>query len=281
MDVDFSLVLFALLAVTGVAKIFDFTFIAKRTTVEEPLGLSRRAADGVGGFLKLAVRGVRFLSSIFTVILVVFIIRSFIVEPFRIPSDSMLPTLESGDFILVNKFSYGLHLPVVGTNIGNRGIPERGDVIVFRYPQDPGTHYIKRIVGLPGDTVAYLNNSLYINGLKIAVTRVPGGLDKPLGLAAGRYSEMLGANTHDIFVNQNARHYYYPIWKFPHIENCHYELSAVTCSVPSGYYFGMGDNRDNSEDSRYWGFVPESNIEGRAVIVWFNLLKPERIGSIN
>ncbi|KJZ52313.1 signal peptidase I [Pseudomonas marginalis] len=278
MDLDFSLVLCAVLAVTGIAKILDFAIIGKRPGIEAPAVISGAANNGVGRVLSWAVYGVRFLSSLFAVILVVFIIRSFIVEPFKIPSDSMLPTLESGDFILVNKFAYGLHIPVMGTKILSHGIPERGDVIVFRYPQDPRIHYIKRIVGLPGDTVAYRDNQLFVNGVKIAIDLVPGRLDTPVGLSANRYSETLGIHPHDIYVNPRGDHNIYPVWKFPHIENCIYGASEVSCQVPAGYYFGMGDNRDNSADSRYWGFVPEANIEGNAFAVWLNFRKLGRIG---
>lgn len=251
MNVDFERVLLVVLIILGVAKVLQWT--------------------------PLRIAGLEFLASLFPVILVVFVLRAFIVEPFRIPSESMLPTLEAGDFILVSKFAYGLRLPLSGQKILSIGEPRRGDVFVFRYPQDPSIHYIKRIVGLPGDTVAYLHNQLFINGEKIAEEPAVSIFDGP---PPHRFHEQLDAHGHDIFVDPQGRQNYRPIWAFDHWQNCDYRLDGVSCQVPEGYYFGMGDNRDNSADSRYWGFVPAANVEGKAFLVWLNLAKPSRIGVV-
>lgn len=252
MNLDFEWLLLLAVAVLGMAK--------------------------VAAWRRVGIPGMSFLADMFPLILVVFLIRAFVVEPFRIPSDSMLPTLESGDFILVNKFLYGLRLPVSGLKLLNVESPERGDVFVFRYPQEPSIHYIKRIVGLPGDTVSYEDNQLAINGVKVPETVVASAFDSAF---LHRFHEQLGAGSHDIYVDPDGRQSYRPIWAFDHLHNCSYRVGAVSCRVPEGYYFGMGDNRDNSADSRYWGFVPAANIEGKAFLVWLNVLKPGRIGLIH
>ncbi len=198
---------------------------------------------------------VEYARSFFPVLLFVLILRSFLVEPFRIPSGSMMPTLLIGDFILVNKFSYGIRLPAVHTKVIELGKPERGDVVVFRYPKDPTTDYIKRVVGLPGDHLGYYNKKLYINNELMEQTS--------LGIYAGQgkgdsmsgaiqWAEMLGNVEHNILIRNGARSV---------------EGEFV---IPEGQYFMMGDNRDNSNDSRYWGTVPEANLVGKAFMIWMN-----------
>ena len=198
---------------------------------------------------------VEYSKSFFPVLLFVLVLRSFIVEPFRIPSSSMMPTLLIGDFILVNKFSYGIRLPVVDTKIIDIGKPERGDIMVFRYPQNPSLDYIKRVIALPGDKVSYFDKHIFINGEKI--------IQKPLGLYKGvgqgenmtgalLQHEQLQAKEHEILIMQQR----------PSVEG--------EIIVPDGHYFMMGDNRDNSNDSRYWGTVPEENIVGKAFMIWMN-----------
>jgi signal peptidase I len=187
--------------------------------------------------------------SLFPVILAVLVIRSFVVEPFRIPSGSMMPTLLPGDFILVNKFSYGLRLPVVHTRIFGDGEPQRGDVVVFRYPKDPSQDYIKRIVGLPGDSIRYEQKELYINGKPIPQELIGRYPPDP---AAMLKEEHLAGVDHQILLYDNTRD------------------GSFTFKVPQGQYFAMGDNRDRSSDSRYWGTVPESNLVGKAFLIWMS-----------
>ena len=198
---------------------------------------------------------IEYARSFFPIVLIVLLLRSFFVEPFRIPSGSMMPTLLVGDFILENKFSYGVRLPVTYQKVIENGLPERGDVVVFRYPKDPKVDYIKRVIGIPGDKLSYYNKTVYVNG-KPAVQV---SLGRYLGLGQG--SNMTGAEhllenltgvEHSILINQGARSV---------------EGERV---VPQGQYFMMGDNRDNSNDSRYWGMVPEANLVGKAFFIWMN-----------
>jgi len=217
-------------------------------------------------------------AGLFPVIISVFFLRSFIVEPFKIPSGSMIPTLLVGDLILVNKFHYGLRLPVLNTKLTEGEKPQRGDVMVFRYPPNPNLDYIKRVVGLPGDTVAYLNKRLTINGEVIATQAVPEFFDEDAMRYFKQYEEKLGTQSHRL-LNDEQRPAFVPgADHFPGFEACNYTVEGVTCTVPQGHYFMMGDNRDNSMDSRYWGFVPEKNIVGKAFWVWMNFGNFKRIG---
>lgn len=218
-------------------------------------------------------------ASFFPVILVVFLLRSFLFEPFKIPSGSMIPTLQVGDFILVNKFIYGIRLPVINKKIIDIKSPQRGDVMVFRYPEDPSLDYIKRVIGLPGDTVAYQNKRLSINGQPVETTKIF-DYHHPERLY---YSEQYVARIGDVeyrYLNDSDAPALIPdATRFPYRDNCTYNAAGVICKVPAGHYFMMGDNRDNSRDSRFWGFVPEQNIVGKAFFIWLNLSSPSRIGS--
>jgi signal peptidase I len=220
-------------------------------------------------------------AGLFPVIFVVFIIRSFLFEPFNIPSGSMLPTLWIGDLILVNKFIYGLHVPVLDTPITKGSDPSRGDVIVFHYPPNPSIDYIKRIVGLPGDTISYIDKRLMINGQEVSEKRINDFFNVSQTNYYPQYDEHLGDHFHRILTDMNQPSYFMPIAQFQlYRNNCSYTADGVTCQVPKDYYFVMGDNRDNSEDSRYWGFVPRHNIVGKAVFVWMNFAHPSQIGKI-
>jgi signal peptidase I len=217
-------------------------------------------------------------AGLFPVILVVFLLRSFLFEPFKIPSGSMVPTLLVGDLILVNKFHYGIRLPVINKKIIANHDVKRGDVMVFRYPEDPTTDFIKRVVGVPGDEVAYINQKLYING-QLAPTQPVDNFYDDSGLQRvyrPRFTEKLGEKEHQILVQPNAQHIFRPDradGPFPFQENCRYTVEGVTCKVPAGNYFMMGDNRD------YWGFVPDENIVGKAFLVWMNFGNLKRIGT--
>ena len=218
-------------------------------------------------------------AGLFPVILIVFLLRSFLFEPFKIPSGSMIPTLLVGDLILVNKFDYGVRLPVINQKIFANKDPARGDVVVFRYPPDPRIDYIKRVVGLPGDEIAYLNKVLTINGQRIESSPLPDFYDEDSRRYAQHLSEKLAGVEHRILIDKDRPAFIPGVQSFPNSDACRYSGEGVTCKVPAGHYFMMGDNRDNSVDSRYWGFVPDRNLVGRAFFVWMNFGNLGRIGS--
>jgi signal peptidase I len=219
-------------------------------------------------------------AGLFPVILIVFLLRSFLFEPFKIPTGSMIPTLLVGDLILVNKYHYGIRLPVINKKIFDNHAPARGEVMVFRYPVDPRVDYIKRVVGLPGDEVAYLNHRLTINGQPVPVSKQPDSYDDESIRYMARYDEKLGEAEHLIQTDQQERPFDpRSVINFPFKDLCRYSDAGVVCKVPPGHYFMMGDNRDNSLDSRFWGFVPDENIVGRAFLVWMNFGNFSRIGT--
>ncbi|MET0334718.1 MAG: signal peptidase I [Rhizobacter sp.] len=221
-------------------------------------------------------------AGLFPVILVVFLLRSFLFEPLKIPSGSMVPTLLVGDLILVSKFHYGVRLPVINKKIIENNPVKRGDVMVFRYPVDTRLDYIKRVVGLPGDEVAYLNQKLTINGQPVPTVAQGEHYDDDSLSYSPMFTEKLGDVEHKIRVDPRRGAYYGPEpHRFPNAENCRYSPEGVVCKVPPGHYFMMGDNRDNSQDSRFWGFVPDENIVGKAFFVWMNFGNLGRIGSFH
>jgi len=262
---DFALIMFVLLLLTGGIWLLDrFALAEKRAGgVEEPWW-------------------VEYAKSFFPVILIVFCIRSFLVEPFKIPSGSMIPTLQVGDFILVNKFTYGLRLPIINRKIVQLNDPQRGDVMVFHYPENPSVDYIKRVVGMPGDVVEYSHKRLTINGVDQAqqsdgdYNYVESGLNF---VHTEQYIETLGERKHNLLVNPDMPDVHLgSVAEFKGRENCVYNQDVMRCTVPQGHYFMMGDNRDNSRDSRYWGFVPDNQIVGKAFFVWMNFSDLKRIG---
>jgi signal peptidase I len=252
-------------------------------------GLAKMGIDKVDGDVEQAKHKLLaqpwwldWTAGLFPVILIVFLLRSFLFEPFKIPSGSMVPTLLVGDLILVNKFHYGVRLPVLNKKIIANNDPKRGDVMVFRYPVDPRVDYIKRVVGIPGDEVAYLNQKLSINGQLVPTQALGEFYDEDSMRYLPMFSELLGAVEHRILVDPRRPAFFGGDQKaFALHENCRYQPEGVVCKVPPGHYFMMGDNRDNSQDSRFWGFVPDDNIVGRAFFVWMNFGNLGRIGAFN
>jgi signal peptidase I len=222
-----------------------------------------------------------YTASFFPVIAAVFLLRSFVIEPFKIPSGSMIPTLQIGDFILVNKYTYGIRLPIVNKKIVELNQPQRGDVMVFRYPKDESMDYIKRVIGVPGDVVKYDNKRLTVNGQPATYAPQSDYLDGERLTYSKQYQETLGNVTHNILNDADRPAYVSGPDDFPFRENCTYNQTGFTCKVPAGHYFMMGDNRDNSADSRYWGFVPDKNIVGKAFFIWMNLGDLKRIGAFH
>ena len=286
MDFDFALLLVALTFVTGIIWLFDRLFLYKgrvaRAEALSKLGGTKAEREQRNAEAMRDSAIVEYARSFFPVILIVLTFRSFLAEPFKIPSGSMIPTLQIGDFILVNKFSYGLRLPVLNTKFFDVGSPKRGDVFVFIYPGFECTvngrkvqmqrscgslqntpvakmNYIKRVIGLPGDTITYRDRTLYVNEKEIPQTDI-GPFGGPFShdpntcnlMGSEIKQEMLPEVSHRILHMPNQRG------------------AEGTWVVPAGHYFAMGDDRDCSEDSRYWGFVPEQNLVGRAFVIWMN-----------
>ena len=220
-------------------------------------------------------------AGLFPVILIVFLLRSFLFEPFKIPSGSMIPTLLVGDLILVNKFHYGVRLPVINKKIIANHDPQRGDVVVFRYPKDTSVDYIKRVVGVPGDEVAYVNKRLTINGQPVPEQATAPYYDEDSLGYYQQFAENLLGVEHHILNTDSRPPGVIPDGAYPFKENCRYNAEGVVCKVPAGHYFMMGDNRDNSQDSRYWGFVPDENVVGKAFFIWMNFGNLKRIGAFH
>lgn len=295
---NFALLLFLATVVTGVYWVAELLYFLpqRRRAVQalEDASVQRRAElDRMGiqqvdgdiaeakGKLLMQPWWLDWTAGLFPVIVVVFLLRSFLFEPFKIPSGSMIPTLLVGDLILVNKFTYGLRLPVINTKVTQGTPPQRGDVMVFRYPPQPSLDYIKRVVGVPGDEIAYLNKHLTINGKPVDTKAQPDFFDQDAMRYFRQVQEQLGTHTHNIILNDNAPAFVQGASDFKYRDHCTYSVEGVTCKVPQGYYFMMGDNRDNSLDSRYWGFVPDANIVGKAFFVWMNFGNLKRIGSFD
>jgi len=296
---NFALILFVLTIVTGVVWFLDVFYLARQRRLKadaalaefdarneklrsEGIKLDESGRAALEASLLRQPTWVEYSGSFFPVIALVFFVRSFLYEPFKIPSGSMEPTLIAGDFILVNKFAYGVRLPVLNKKVIEIDQPKRGDVMVFRFPEDPSTDYIKRVIGVPGDKITYKNKRLTVNGQKLQYQNLPDYLDdaedSPLAYRK-RFSENLAGVQHDILNYEERPAYVRDPHNFPHRDMCTYDTEGFTCSVPPGHYFMMGDNRDNSGDSRYWGFVPDENIVGKAFFVWMNFSHPKRIGS--
>jgi signal peptidase I len=232
---NFALVLVILTFLSGIIYLLDILFWAKKRSPEQK---PRRIIE--------------YARSFFPVFLLVLILRSFLVEPFRIPSGSLEPTLLVGDFLAVNKFAYGLRLPVWEKKIIPVADPKKGEIAVFRWPPDPSYDYIKRVIGVPGDKISYHNKVLTINGKEIKQTFVEYTTDPSSGKAVAKYRENLNGVEHDIFIRPDS------------------PAEDFTVEVPKGHYFMMGDNRDDSADSRFWGFTAEKYLRGRAFLIWMS-----------
>ncbi|WP_144137867.1 signal peptidase I [Paraburkholderia sp. BCC1884] len=296
---NFALILFVLVILTGLAWVADkLVFLPQRRRAAEAAvaefdrqqaRVGERFADENAAQTRARLRDdklrqpwwLEYSASFFPVILVVFMVRSFVVEPFKIPSGSMVPTLLVGDFILVNKFEYGIRLPITNTKITEGRPLERGDVVVFRYPKDESVDYIKRVIGLPGDTVAYQDKQLTINGKPVPETALPDYLDDERMGYAKQFEEDLGGRKNAILNNPAVPPFIVGAEDYPYRDNCTYNARGVICKVPPGNYFMMGDNRDNSADSRYWGFAPDKNVVGRAFFIWMNFSNLKRVGSFH
>lgn len=240
MDYDFSFFLFAASVVTGIIWGGYILLLRSKGKPYDPTNEPLL---------------VEYAHSFFPIVLLVFVLRSFIAEPFRIPSASMMPTLLIGDFILVNKYTYGIRLPVINKKIVALGEPERGDIVVFRFPKEPSVDYIKRVIGLPGDKVTYHDKKLYINDLPVDQISMGSYLGRGQGeemTGSEQLLEDLGDVEHSILVRRES----------PSFDGAYI--------VPKDNYFVMGDNRDNSNDSRFWGTVPEENLVGKAFLIWMN-----------
>ncbi len=257
MTFNFELILFYATIITGVIALIDKVFLAKKRKLHYA-GLAKKTKTPPETKLPILID---YSYSFFPVLLFVFLLRSFLFEPFRIPTGSLEPTLLVGDFILVNKFDYGIRLPVTHKKVYEMSAPKRGDILIFRWPPDPSVDFIKRVIGISGDTISYIDKVLYINGTKIPQTterysfstghaegllKVLEKQENLLGLKHGIY-ETPGKQSHDV----------------------------RDIKVPAGMYFVMGDNRDDSADSRFWGFVPEENIVGKATYIWMSWNSPD------
>jgi signal peptidase I len=295
---NFALLLFSATVVTGLYWIAErFYFLprrekaatelaehaARRRAELDKMGLRQDEDDTAQARQRLLMQPwwLDWTAGLFPVIAAVFLLRSFLFEPFKIPSGSMIPTLLVGDLILVNKFHYGLRLPVINTKLTDGTPVQRGDVMVFRYPPQPSLDYIKRVVGVPGDEVAYLNKRLTVNGKAVETSAVPEFFDEDTMRYMRQFEEKLGEKPHRLLNDEDRPGYVMGALKFPYSDNCRYSVEGVVCKVPPGHYYLMGDNRDNSQDSRFWGFVPDANIVGKAVLVWMNFGNLKRIGFFN
>src|SRR5450830_415528 len=295
---NFALILFVLMILTGVIWFLDVFFWSKQRRAKADAALAEfdaRIAKLNGESIKSDTGGraalesrlmkqptwIEYSGSFFPVIALVFFLRSFLYEPFKIPSSSMVPTLLVGDLILVNKFTYGIRLPIVNKKIIEINHPERGDVMVFKYPKDVSVDYIKRVVGVPGDKIIYKNKRLTVNGKEVSYKPLPDYLDDGNLTYYKQWQETLTGVEHNILTDERAPNFVPDPHQYPMRDLCSYNAEGFACTVPTGQYFMMGDKRDNSLDSRYWGFVPDENIVGKAFFVWMNLGNLKRIGSFH
>lgn len=258
--------MFILVVLTGTIVLFNRLWLRKRRTQEQ-----------------FEPGWVEFSRGFFPVLLFVFLLRGFLVEPYQIPSSSMRPGLKPGDFILVNKFTYGLRLPFSNQVIVPINTPKHGDVLIFKYPNDTSVNYIKRVIGLPGDTVTYRDKKLTVNKKALSTenlhTPYPYTGDDSRFTEPALYQETFGDKTYRVLAEETYPSLFLEnVQEFPYRDQCQYDEEGFSCVVPKGHYFVMGDNRDHSGDSRYWGFVPDQYIVGKGLLVWLNFGELSRIG---
>ncbi len=273
----FSLILVLATLATGLIWLLDRCWLARKRAAKvlraQQAAGTALDADSIAKLVREPVV-IEQAKSFFPVLAIVLVLRSFLFEPFQIPSGSMMPTLLVGDFILVQKFAYGIKEPITNLTLVETGHPQRGDVVVFKYPENPTVDYIKRVVGLPGDRIIYRNKQLYIQPAcpsgqdcqpirAVATDFVERGSFTQGFTALVRLQELLGQHSHQILINPDMPDRVALYYRQPG----NYPDEWV---VPAGHYFAMGDNRDNSQDSRFWGFVPERNLVGKAVSIWIS-----------
>ncbi len=284
---SFTAVLLCFVLGTGLIWVYDKVVRRKNKKIKQAMAQSS-ATEAVQSAHEVKEVGhfVDYMRGFFPIILIVFVLRTFVAEPFQIPSGSMRPGLIVGDFILVQKYAYGVRMPITNKVLIPTKPVERGDVAVFNYPVQPEVNYIKRIIGVSGDTVEYRNKVLTVNGQIVADTALQVSEAERSYVEQGMlfpdnnvFEESLNNKAFRIFQNPEAPtlslgH----VGNFPFRENCTYDTDGFICKVPQGHYFAMGDNRDNSGDSRYWGFVPDQYMVGRAFLIWMNFSDLSRIG---
>ncbi len=271
---NFSIILLILVIITGIAYIGK---LYKRNSIkfhhDDNLRLHTYKNTN-------QVWWISYVADFFWIFLIVFLLRSFLFEPFKIPSASMMPTLIEGDYILVNKFSYGIKLPIIDKKILEISTPKNGDVIVFKYPKDPSVNYIKRVIGVPGDVVEYTNNkTLSLNGKEIFKQKLGDYLHEGKNYYSQKFINRINDIVFNILNDTDIPTMFELAENFPFREHCQISAEKLSCKVPHGHYFVMGDNRDNSKDSRIWGFVPEQNLVGHAFLIWFNANDFSRVGN--
>lgn len=296
---NFTLILFILMVMTGTVWFIEVCICSKSRRKKAAIALAEfdarinnKSSDQGTDQIKPSDRVIienrfsktpilmEYFGCFFPIIALVFFFRSFLYEPFKIPSSSMAPTLLAGDLILVNKFIYGIRLPMLHTKIINVLNPKRNDVVVFRYPKNVSENYIKRIIGIPGDIIVYKNKHLIINGQVVSYAILPDYFLDENSRYYKQLNEKLNHVSHALLIDEYAPNFVAYPENFLYSEFCVYDVDGFSCKVPRDHYFVMGDNRDNSLDSRYWGFVPNKNIVGKAFFVWMNFNNFKRIGHV-
>jgi signal peptidase I len=272
---DFSLFLFVTVVVTGAYWLTEQLYFKPQRAASAKL-----LTDNARHIAMQQPWWLDWTAGLFPLLCVMFLLRSFLFEPFKVPTGSMIPSIAIGDMMLVNKFKYGVRLPILNTKVADVSSPQRGDIMVFRFPPKPTQNYVKRVIGLPGDDISYLNKVLTVNGEILTKTPQKDYLDADTMAISKQFEETIADKKHLLLNEDDRPAYIAGAIEFPNSDHCNYTIEGVRCKVPAGHYFMMGDNRDNSLDSRYWGFVPEANIVGKATFVWMNFSHLGRIGAL-